>query len=58
MEHVLPKDRSRSCIDWKRQNDIISVDWPSQSPDANSTENVLATHLKKRARNEKSTRKI
>ena len=35
-----PKNRSRNCTAWKTENDITTLDWPSQSPDANPIENV------------------
>lgn len=35
-----PKHRSRACTEWKRENGITTLDWPSQSPDANPIENV------------------
>lgn len=35
-----PKHRSRLCVAWKNENSIISMQWPSQSPDANPIENV------------------
>lgn len=35
-----PKHRSRLCTQWKEQNGIQTLDWPSQSPDANPIENV------------------
>ncbi|KAJ8947238.1 hypothetical protein NQ318_012004 [Aromia moschata] len=35
-----PKHRSRLCTSWKRENGIVTLDWPSQSPDANPIENV------------------
>lgn len=44
-----PKHRSRLCTSWKEQNGITTLDWPSQSPDANPIENVwslMKTKLK------------
>lgn len=35
-----PKHRSRICTTWKEENGITTLDWPSQSPDANPIENV------------------
>ncbi|KAF2878884.1 hypothetical protein ILUMI_27285 [Ignelater luminosus] len=37
-----PKYRSRLCSMWKEENDVQTLGWPSQSPDANPTENVWA----------------
>ena len=34
------KHRSRLCTAWKTENGITTLDWPSQSPDANPIENV------------------
>lgn len=34
------KHRSRACTEWKRENGITTLDWPSQSPDVNPIENV------------------
>jgi len=36
----LKKNRSCLCIVWKVENDIQILDWSTQSPDANPTENV------------------
>ncbi|KMQ87689.1 transposable element tcb1 transposase [Lasius niger] len=35
-----PKHRSKLCTEWKKQSGIVTLDWPSQSPDANPIENV------------------
>lgn len=35
-----PKHRSRLCKAWKEENGVTTMDWPSQSPDANPIENV------------------
>ncbi|CAK9806971.1 Transposable element Tcb1 transposase [Anthophora quadrimaculata] len=37
-----PKHRSRLCRDWKAENGINVLEWPSQSLDANPIENVWA----------------
>lgn len=35
-----PKHRSKLCTEWKEQSGIVTLDWPSQSPDANLIENI------------------
>ena len=35
-----PKHTSKLCQDWFRDNDIVVMDWPSQSPDLNPIENL------------------
>ena len=35
-----PKYRSRPCTAWKSENGITTLDWPSQSPNANPIENA------------------
>ena len=37
-----PKHRSKLCTEWKQQCGIVTLDWLSQSPDANPIENVWA----------------
>lgn len=44
-----PKHRSRLCTGWKQENGIITLDWASQSPDANPIENVWA-YIKQKIR--------
>lgn len=44
-----PKHRSKLCTEWKEQSGIVTLDWPSQSPDANPIENVWA-YLKHKLR--------
>ena len=44
-----PKHRSRLCTEWKREKCIVTLDWPSQSPDANPIENVWA-YIKQKLR--------
>ena len=44
-----PKHRSRLCTAWKTENGITTLDWPSQSPDANPIENVWSVLKRKLA---------
>ena len=44
-----PKQRSRLCTAWKTENGITTLDWPSQSPDANPIENVWSVLKRKLA---------
>ena len=44
-----PKHRSRLCTAWKTENAITTLDWPSQSPDANPIENVCSVLKRKLA---------
>ena len=48
-----PKHRSRLCTDWKQENGIITLDWPSQSPDANPIKNVWA-YIKQKLRGKRA----
>ena len=44
-----PKHRSHVCKFWKAENGITTLDWPSQSPDANPIENVWSVVKRKLA---------
>ena len=35
-----PKHLSKLCIDWKADNDVQRMEWPSMSPDLAPIENV------------------
>ena len=35
-----PKHRSRLCNQWKQENHIVTLDWPSQSPDLENVNSV------------------
>lgn len=48
-----PKHRSKLCTEWKEQSGIVTLDWPSQSPDANPIENVWA-YIKHRLRGKRT----
>jgi len=49
-----PKHRSRACKLWKEENGVVTLDWPSQSPDANPIENVWAV-IKMKLQNKRPT---
>lgn len=49
-----PEHRSRLCSQWKEENGIATMDWPSQSPDANPIENVWSL-MKAKLRGKKIT---
>ena len=42
-----PKHRSRLCTAWKTEKGITTLDWPSQSPNANTIENVWSVLTRK-----------
>ena len=44
-----PKHRSHLCMSWKVENGTMTVDWPSQSPNANLIENVWSVVKRKLA---------
>jgi len=48
-----PKHRSKLCSEWKAKSGIITMDWPSQSPDANPIENVWA-YIKHKLRSKRT----
>lgn len=48
-----PKHRSKLCTEWKEQSGIVTLDWPSQSPDANPIENVWA-YIKQKLRGKRT----
>ncbi len=35
-----PKHRSKIVTEWKNENNVKSLDWPSNSPDLNPIENI------------------
>lgn len=48
-----PKHRSKLCTEWKTRSGIVTLDWPSQSPDANPIENVWA-YIKQKLRGKRT----
>ena len=48
-EDNAPKHRSHLCTSWKAENGIATLDWPSQSSDANTIENVWSVVKRKLA---------
>ena len=44
-----PKHRSHLSTSWKAENGITTLDWPSQSPDANPKEDVWSVVKRKLA---------
>ena len=44
-----PKHPRRLCTAWKTENGIKTLDWPSQSPDANPIKNVWCVLKRKLA---------
>jgi transposase len=49
-----PKHRAKIITQWKDTNNIISLDWPANSPDLNPIENIWAV-LKRKLRRHKIT---
>ena len=49
-----PKHRAKIITRWKDANNIISLDWPANSPDLNPIENIWAV-LKRKLRRHKIT---
>lgn len=55
-----PKHRSRICKNWKEENEVVVLPWPSMSPDQNPIENVwqlLKIKISKKKINTTSTLK-